>query len=188
MKQSFRWDRALWAILLLGGVGGIAFAYHTYMYPFCDRGCTLRCMHGALLAFAARHYGFFPSSKTGAFDALQKLYPEYMPSGRELAGISGDVRGLTNALFNKSPINESLTSWVYIQGLRESDDPQVAVLWERRPGLDSSGRRNFSGARAVVLISGEITNVSLADWPSFTNRQEKLLHNTDMYRAARGTL
>lgn len=157
------------AICLLG-----ILACYRFMYPFGRRSCTLRCMHSAFLVYAADHFGHFPESDKGSYDSLQKLYPEYTPSGIELAGISGNVGAVVLALQEHRPLGSNLTSWVYVPGFNKSDDPNAAILWETRQGLDSNGKRNFTQGRAVLLISGEITNVSAIHWTNFMEHQVRL--------------
>lgn len=143
-------------------------------YPFGDRAAVLRSMYFALLNYAYDHDGHFPSSPKGDFDALQKLYPEYAPSGYELAGISGNIEATVAALREKRPLNSSITSWRYWQGFTRDDDPNLAILWESRGGLYANGKRNYFGGHAVLLISGDITNVRASDWMEFVKRQEQL--------------
>jgi hypothetical protein len=141
-------------------------------------------MYFALLNYASDHDGWFPNSAKGPLDALQKLYPEYAPSGIELSGISGNIDATVAALRNNTPLDQSLTSWVYMQGFRKDDDPNLAVLWELRGGLYPDGRRNSLGGHAVLLIGGDITNVPAADWESFMKQQEQLRTAVQTKRAA----
>lgn len=146
------------------------------MYPHGCRSCTLRCMHGALLAYAADNFGTFPESTNGEYAALGKLYPEYAPSGIELAGVSGNIDATVNALQNKRTLDAATTSWVYFQGFSQNDDPRIAILWESTGGLYPNGRRNFFGGHAVLFLGGDITNVPAADWEIFVKQQDQLRH------------
>lgn len=156
-------------LLALGGLAG-----YFVMYPHGRRPCTLRCMHSALLAYAADNLGNFPESSKDDYDALSKLYPEYAPSGIELAGISGNVEATVDALQNKRSLDSSATSWVYFQGFNKNDDPRIAILWESKAGLYPNGQRNFFGGHAVVFISGDITNIAAVQWNDFVKDQAKL--------------
>ena len=139
-------------------------------------------MHSALLAYASEHYGNFPDSNKGSYDALQKLYPEFSAAGIELAGISGDTEAVVAALSRQTSLNQSLTSWVYLQGFKNDDDPNIAILWESRGGLYPNGRRNFFGGHAVLFIGGVITNIPAADWENFMKQQEKLRSAAQAHR------
>jgi hypothetical protein len=145
-------------------------------YPFGRRpgGISLPGVYGSLLAYAGEHDGWFPRSDKGPYAALRQLYPSYCPSGKELAGVSGNIDAVTDALRSGKPLNASLTSWVYVEGLRLDDPVDIAILWECKAGLYYDGRRNDFGGHAVLLVGGDITNVPSADWTSYLARQEKM--------------
>jgi hypothetical protein len=151
-------------------------AYHRHMYPFGRRpgGISLPGVYGALVSYAGDHHGWFPRSEAGSYDALQELYGLYCPTGKELAGVSGNLDAVTLALLEGEPLDASLTSWVYVQGFRLDDPEDAAIIWESKPGLYYDGKRNGFGGRAVLLIGGDITNVPAVDWESFHNHQEQL--------------
>lgn len=174
VKGSRLKTKLLFAALLVVACCVATVLYRKVAYPYGHRAAVLRSMYFALLNYASDHDGSFPYSEKGNYEALQKLYPEYVFSGVELAGISGDVDAVVAALRNNSPLNQSLTSWVYVQGLKKDDDPNLAILWESRAGLYPNGKRNSFGGRAVLLVNGDITNVPAADWESFEKQQQQL--------------
>ncbi|NLH71563.1 MAG: hypothetical protein GX456_00755 [Verrucomicrobia bacterium] len=151
-------------------------AVQRYWYPYGRRpgGISLPGIYGSLLTFAGEHNGWFPRSDKNSYDALQQLYDSYCPSGKELAGVSGNIAAVTDALRKGKPLDASLTSWVYVPGFRIGDPQDIAILWESKPGLFYDGRRNDFGGHAVLLLGGDITNVPAADWESFLKHQEQL--------------
>src|SRR6266571_9330734 len=184
VKGSRLKAKLLFVALLVVACCVAAVLYRKVAYPYGHRAAVLRSMYFALLNYASDHDGSFPNSEKGNYDALQKLYPEYAPSGIELAGVSGNADAAVTALRNNTPLDQSLTSWVYVQGLKKDDDPNLAVLWESKRGLYPNGKRNSFGGHAVLLISGNITNVPAADWESFLKHQEKLRNAVQTKRAA----
>lgn len=150
---------------------------YRYTYPFGFRPAILPSMATALRAYASEHHGRFPNGGGSFYSALQKLYPEYVPSGIELAGVSGNVKSAVRALREAKTLNAANCSWVYMQGFSEEDDHRIAILWESRPGLYPNGRRNSEGARAVLLIGGTITNVTEIEWQRFLDEQGRLRRN-----------
>lgn len=174
MKASGLKSKLLFVALLVAACCLVVLLYGKVAYPYGHRGALLRSMYFALLNYASDHDGHFPSSEKGSYDALQRLYPQYTPSGVELAGISGNINAVVVALRNKTPLNQSLTSWVYVQGFKKDDDPNIAILWESQAGLYPNGKRNSFGGRAVLLIGGDITNVPASDWGDFLKQQEQL--------------
>lgn len=142
------------------------------MFPYGYRYCTLRCMYFSLMNYAEDHQGWFPDAVTSPM-ALQLLYPSYS-SGRELSGISGEIDSVVQNLKAGQPLSQALTSWQYTPGLRRDDNPKLAILWESKPGLYPNGRKNWQGSRAVLLINGDITNITESDWSKFQKEQETL--------------
>jgi hypothetical protein len=156
-------------VALLVGFGG-----WKYEYPYGNRGCTLRCMWSSLNNYANDHNGQYPKSEVDGYAALQQLYPEYCPSAWELAGVSGDAHRVARVLEMGGKIDGTVTSWIYVPGLRQDDDQRLAILWESKAGLYASGKRNPSGGRAVLLVGSDITNVSAANWTNFLAEQGTL--------------
>src|SRR5450756_1605972 len=101
------------SIALLAVFGFAIIVAYNYMYPFGHRSSALPCLYGALFTYAVEHYGNFPDGGTNSYAALGKLYPEYTPSGIELAGLSGNIDSVVNALRSKASLSQSLTSLVY---------------------------------------------------------------------------
>ena len=160
-------------ILVLIACVASALTWHKFMYPFGHRSYTLRHMYAELETYAADHFGKFPDSEEGPYAALQKLYPEYSSAG-ELAGVSGRISDVKSALLQGAPLSQSLSSWVYVPGLEQTDAGNVAMLWESKAGFYANGRRNFFGGHAVLLVDGRVTNVSAVAWSGFLSQQEQL--------------
>jgi len=176
MMNSPRRLKGMLALLcLLGGVSAVV-GYRVYLYPHGRRpgGVSLPGVYGALLTYAQEHNGWFPDSDQGQYRALQLLYNEYCPSGRELAGVSGNPDRTADALRSGTALSSNLSSWVYVPGLRSDDPGALAILWDSKPGLYHDGRRNSFGGRAVLFASGSISNVPAMDWDRFERKQREL--------------
>jgi len=126
-----------------------------------------------LMNYAHDHEGWLPKSDKGPFDALQKLYPDYC-DGPELVGLSGDRDALLRALKNGEPLNAKLTSWVYVQGLRDTDDASLAVLWESKSGLSSDGKNYHANGHAVIFLNATRKQIPESDWANFLEQQARL--------------
>jgi hypothetical protein len=137
-------------------------------------------MYFALLNYANDHQGRFPQSGVSAYDALQKLYPDYCPSGKELSGLSGNVNFVAASLKAGKPLTDKITSWVYVQGLKDNDDPNLAILWDSQAGLFSDGKKDPSGGHAVLFLSGKIKQVPVSDWTNFLEQQKQLLKSLSL--------
>jgi hypothetical protein len=164
----------------------VVFSYK-WLYPYGNRSCVLPCTLGALEHFAVEHEGWYPNQGMNAVDCLSALYPNLET---ELAGISGDRNEVSRRLATGKPIDESVSSWVYIPGLRTDDDPELALIWERRKGVGFNGRRK--DGYAVGFVSGGFEQIASEDWPEFAKRQETLresvLSSREMQIPVRTTL
>lgn len=164
-------------IFLIFTILFVAYLYHGYVYPYGNRHCTLQCMFGGLVNYALEHEGSFPNVENDPYLSLTQLYPRYCTAS-ELAGVSGKLENTERVLKQGKPLDQDSTSWVYVCGLRQRDDPRLAILWEMKTGLYSNGRRSKAGGRAVLLISGSITNVGETEWHSFLTYQQHLRLST----------
>ena len=160
---------ALGSLLALGGAGA---CLYQHWYPYGARPCCLPCLLAAMRAFASANNGSFPSGRLNPNDALKVLYPAYLPDPSPLAGLSGDRKLLYRELRAGSPISERASSWVYWAGYRSDDNPEIAIVWERRAGLSFNGRRQ--SGHAVGFIGGNMRQVQEANWNSFLKEQEAL--------------
>jgi hypothetical protein len=160
----------------LPALGLVAIAIVVFLYnmrfPYGHREAFLRSVDRALQNYANDHGGAFPNDPEPSF-ALAKLYPEYSNSGIELAGLSGNIQLVTNALNKGLPIS-NLTSWIYVPGLRETDNQDLAILWEEKQGLSQTGHRGLRKTRPVLLVGEAVTNVAEKDWNTFLQFQQEL--------------
>ncbi len=176
MMKGLGFPKVMLALLCLLAGASAAVGYRMFLYPHGRRegGTSLPGMYGALLTYAQEHNGWFPGGTQDPYQALQLLYPEYCPSGRELAGVSGSPAKTAYALSSGTPLGSNLSTWVYVSGLRSDDPGALAILWDSKPGLYQDGRRNSFGGRAVLFVSGNISNVPAMDWDRFERKQREL--------------
>jgi hypothetical protein len=101
------------------------------------------------------------------------LYPTNC-NAAELAGITGDTKLAETSLIKGGGLDSSNCSWVYFQGFKASDPPEIAILWEARENIGEDGKLRPLVAHSVLLLGGVRTNVSLSEWPEFAKKQEAL--------------
>jgi hypothetical protein len=172
----------LWGLFALGGLFVAIAVWRKISFPYGHREAFLRTVDSDLQNYASDHDGWFPNADD-SYNALAKLYPGYSGAGYELAGLSGNIQAVTNALQAGHSIS-TLTSWVFVPGLRRDDDPRIAILWESTPGLSPDGKLASWGNRPVLLLSLDITNIPEADWKSFLKQQELLRNEVQTKRTA----
>src|SRR5262245_47548450 len=141
---------------------------------------------GALLQFAHEHAGRFPYSTSGWGDALMMLTPErswfYFINGP----------GYDNSAFEEGfasgrDVDEKRCGRVYVQGLSITDDPKIAILFDRiaaPPDHCQFPRRLWAGfVREVCFVGGDWRMVPLGEWPEFARQQVELLGAAGFSRA-----
>jgi hypothetical protein len=138
------------------------------------------CMAGgaqSLLLYAHDHFGRFPYHTNGYGDALVM-----MDSGWDaaLTGPGYDAAVFARVRRTGEDAPESEFGRVYVQGLSESNNPEIALLFDKMPtpGGDHCHflSRVFAPlAREVLTIGGTRRVVRESEWPAFAKQQIELL-------------
>lgn len=156
------------ALLSITCIGAASFAYLRHRYPYGMRGGILPQMSIALRLYADDHGGRFPAGRNGPLESLSLLYPDYAATPLPLAGLSGDVDRVTEQVRMGKPLTEADSSWMYVTGQVFRTNSRGLLLWERSPGICSSGRRTDDpGGHAVVFCDGRMSFIAGWEWPSF---------------------
>jgi hypothetical protein len=71
-------------------------------------------------------------------------------------------------------ISPDKCGWHYVEGLRDDDDPQIAVAWDKTEGLGHNGQRWPATMHEVVLLSGT-EFIPKKSWSEFIADQKKRL-------------
>ena len=154
------------------------------------------CIKQAGLAFhtyARDHDGRLPYDTNGFGNALLLLVK---------GGYLGDIKGVNSigpvtgpgdkgqvfkrALKTGERIPEELCSRIYIQGLSETNDPQIVILFDKKscPGGDHFRRPWGPREREICLLDGSMQGVSDKRWPEFSSNQVELLVQAGIPREA----
>jgi hypothetical protein len=170
-------------LLLVGAIWGL----YRWEYPFGARTCRLPCMIMSLHRYAYAHDGWYPKEGKTRLDSLRVLLGDgekgnYIGVPDLLAGISGNEEETRKRFFAGTPIDETVSSWVYFPGFRSDDDPQLAIIWERQQGICFNGSR--ADGHAVGFADGHHEQIPQARWPAFLKEQEALRQTTLAKRPA----
>jgi hypothetical protein len=143
--------------------------------------------------YAVDHDGRLPYDTNGFGNALLILVK---------GGYLGDTDGVYSigpitgpgdkgAVFKKTlktgeRIPEEKCSRVYIQGLSETNDPQIAILFDKKSCREGDHFRRPWGPleRETCLLDGSMRGVSDQRWPEFSSNQVELLVQAGIPRAA----
>ncbi len=163
---------AIGLAVLVGGIYGV----WKWQYPYGVRTCRVRCISSDLQGYAVAHWDRFPDGEPTPLRSLQKLYGEttidYPPL---LAGLSGNEASMEARLKAGQPLDDSVSSWIYWPGFKSDDDPDLAILWERKSGLRWNAKRSSDrDGHSVVFAGGYHRYVAGAEWSDFTNKQAAL--------------
>jgi hypothetical protein len=148
------------------------------------------CMKQTSMTFrmyAEDNFGRFPSHTNGYGDALLLLVPHYTPWSL-LTGPGYDSNADKKWNVNGANVPESECGRVYIQGLTESNNPQIAILFDKipTPGGDHChllGRLTAPLCRDVLLLDGSQETIRETKWQEFAANQIELLVKEGFDRA-----
>ena len=183
------------AVLLLGTTIVIASAcvYYVRSHPLVFNESLFGHAHCiaqtglALHQYADENAGRFPSDTNGYGNALLHITNEVGHFWGCLTGPGYDGQIFALAARTGGRIPESRCGRVYVQGLSESNDPEIAILFDKlpTPGGDHCHfpRRLVAPlAREVSLIDGSYRVIRETNWLSFSQRQIELLVKAGMPR------
>lgn len=185
--QSDKSKSNLWRRLLIGFVCGVvACVVFVRMRPLVFNESALSHAHCikqiglSFYTYAQDHGGKFPFHTNGYGDALLLLIRDYGDHPATATGPGYDHAVFAGALTNHTDIPEVECGRVYVQGLAESDNPDIALLFDKlpSPGGDHCHllRRLWTPlGREVWTLGGGHTFIKETDWPHFSKQQKDLL-------------
>jgi hypothetical protein len=110
----------------------------------------------------------FPNHPNGYGDALLLLIPTYVSEGAIflLNGHGYSDEPLIKAYRSKTDLPEEKCGRVYVQGLNESNDSEIVLLFDKN---------SYGGGREAGFIGGHVKFIKNDQWPAFAEVQIKLL-------------
>jgi len=142
----------------------------------------------ALRQYASDHDGQLPTHPNGYGDALLLLLAEdYVPS-YALTGPGYDRFVFDRALTNNADVAESECGRVYVQGLTETNNLEIVVLFDKTPAPGGDHchflrRLTAPLSRDVLFLDGSHRTIRESNWPEFSKNQVELLVNDGFDRA-----
>lgn len=131
----------------------------------------------ALRIYSDDHKGHYPFSTNGFGDALLLLAKEDTNDIPNLCGPDDDGHIFKDALKNNSMVPEEQCTRVYIQGLSETNDNGICILFDRNSCKGGDHFRSPWGhrVRELCLLDGAMQVIRDEDWPEFSRNQVELL-------------
>ncbi len=170
--------------LLVGLAAFCAIYVHTHPLVFNESFWShAHCIKGgglSLLTYAQEHNGRFPYHTNGYGDALLLMTNEVGGWWASVTGPGYDEAPFLKALATGSHLPEQACGRVYVQGLSQTDNPGIALLFDKQPtpGGDHCHlfRRLWAAlSREVWTVGSGSTTVRESHWPEFARRQVELL-------------
>jgi hypothetical protein len=155
---------------------GLGAAWLWYANHYVHQHCIVQT-GTAFRIYAADHNGHFPFSTNGFGNALLRLVKAGLVEVNTLCGPDDDGHLFAVALTNNAVVPEDQCSRVYIQGLSETNNPGICLLFDRNSCRGGDHFRSPWGhrLREVCLLDGSWKQVRDEDWPEFSRSQVELL-------------
>lgn len=175
------------AVLLCAGLVIVALcSYFVRTHPLVFNESFLNhahCIKGtglSLLAYAEDHGGRFPSHTNGYGDALLLMTNEMAEFWGGFTGPGYDGRVFAEAARTGHHIPEEACGRVYVQGLSKTDNPQIALLFDKlpTPGGDHChllARLRAPLVREVWTIADGLKVIPESGWAAYSRQQIELL-------------
>jgi len=131
----------------------------------------------SLSYYAHDHSGRFPCHTNGYGDALVMMDPGWDAA---LTGPGYDAAVFARVRRTGEDAPESEFGRVYVQGLAETNDPEIVLLFDKMPSPGGDhchfpDRFFAPPTREVYTIGGSRCEIRESVWPEFAKRQIELL-------------
>ena len=170
----------LWGLvaLLLAGAGVLIVL--DWDSRWSARESHKHCMKNAGLGlnlYARDHEGRFPFHTNGFGDALLLFVKEEPSSLLSVCGPDDDGQLFVAALTNGLDVIEARCSRIYVQGLSDSNNPNIAILFDRYATRGGDHFRSHFAhyVREVGMLDGSMQRIRAEGWSDFAFNQINLL-------------
>jgi hypothetical protein len=163
--------------MVLCGIFGLGATWLWYLGRYVHQHC-IKQTGLTFRMYEGDHFGRLPFSTNGFGDALLQLVDTNETYNiRLICGPGDDGQLFYEALANHSVVPEEKCSRVYIQGLCETNDPQICILFDRNSCRGGDHFRSPWGhrVREACLLDGAMGIISDEKWPEFSRNQVELL-------------
>ena len=145
--------------------------FHAHEHCIKQTGLLLR-------VYATEHGGRFPTDTNGFGDAILLLLKANSEDDARLFTAPGDDGNvLKQSLRTAAHVQERQCTRAYVQGLSETNNPMIAIVFDRYPthGGDHFRRPWGPLLREVCLLDGSMEVVREVKWSEFRRTQIDLL-------------
>ena len=164
----------LWFSAIVLVLAGGALAWWRYTFPY---GKTHRCdtlLSLALSNYAAAHGGRYPFGESSPEASLSLLYREGFIDAEDLRPITVSAKVVRQEANSGRLLTPETCGWHYVEGLRESDSPELALFWDKA-GVGHWGERLRGGGYIVTFVGRPSRHILASEWTMFLETQRRLL-------------
>ena len=158
-------------LILAMVLAGAGYGYYRYAFPYGWTHACDKVLSSALRDYALRHDGWFPRGEETPEASLSLLHPELR--AETLHGKSCPIEKTRARLEAGLKLTPETCGWHYVEGLRNDDDKELALFWDK-VGLGHNGGRLGSGCHYVWFVDGNREFISGDEWGAFLRNQEEL--------------
>jgi hypothetical protein len=147
-----------------------------YKFPYGYSHACSKLLGMALRLYAEDHDGWLPHGGRTPEVSLALFAEDDMIDARLVLGgktVPGEV--VQAALTNQGSFGPATCGWHYIEGLREGDDPGIAVAWDKVTGLGHNGERRPRLMHEVVFLDASTQFITQSRWTEFVAEQRQKL-------------
>jgi hypothetical protein len=156
-------------------LGGAPYAWYRYTFPYGYNHCCLKCLGLALLQYAEEHDGHFPTGGGCPEASLSLLYRgHYDMDAHILCGKTKSADAAREILERGELLGPDTCDWHYVEGLTLSDDPRLALVWDK-VGLGHDAQRLSGGGHSVLFVTCFEEVIPGSEWPHFLEEQQRLM-------------
>jgi hypothetical protein len=158
--------------------------YH-YTYPYgwshaCSKGLGL-----GLRSYAEDHEHWLPHGEATPEASLSLLYKyDTNVALWVLPGKNIRREFVETTLKRDGKLSPETCGWHYVEGLRDDDDLQIAVAWDKVVGLGHNGQRWPRYMHEIVHLDGSTEFIEKNQWHEFIANQKNLLAHVVALRAS----
>jgi hypothetical protein len=150
----------------------LCYGWWRQRYPYGWSHCCDKVLAMELHQYAASHGGAYPSGGATPEASLGLLYPDYA-NAFLLRGKTVPEDATRRALEGGGSLGPDSSGWHYVAGLRSSDNPRLALMWDK-VGLGHNGERLPDGGHWVIFVGSNVDYVPEARWAEFRQEQREL--------------
>lgn len=168
------------ALIVVAALVGFFYSAYCYQYPYGWSHSCDKQLYFALEQYARDHGDDFPAGEPTPEACLSLLHRKpYEINGWVLSGKTVDPEVAERILASGHLLGPDTCSWNYVPGLSLSDDRNLALFWDKVPGLGHNGQRQEGEGFLVWFVGGDRRYISGEEWEAFMTEQKALLQSKE---------